>query len=788
MRKCDYTMRKILLFIGFVSFIGQIHSQQVTLLSEGFESTFPPSGWLLADAAGPPPVFPWVKQNGTGEIPAVAPKTDTCTAMFECFAIPAGYSSYMITSAVDLSNYENAQVNFSMYRDFDALDPFSATADQLSIYASVVQDIVGAVVLGTVQRNSQLQPPEASNGWYDYSFDIPMEVFAGGNVYIIIEGLSQSGNNIYIDDFSVSTTSAVPDCATNQMPADLTTGVCSSSDVSLSWGAVADAIGYKLFLGSDDPPTNLENGTDLGNVTSYMLSAPLLINTTYSWQVIPYNADRGAIGCGVLTFETNPSVDPIVEITKDSLAVCIGDSLLFPVLVSDGNVSIPGAYSFDWTGTDVAKLSSTTVESPKFGSNVQNEQFKYFLTATDDSLCQGIDSVIVYVKEFPTAGVISASEDTVCIGEVVVTSITGEDGTIDWNISGDGTSYSSLNSTANPYDYPYQIGLNYVIAVVEKANCYDTSNVVQIRASASPDKPVFNLPVSFVSFCAGDSALIPVSNYSDNLLWSDGMSTTPNYYAKESGDFNVTYTDPITACSSVSDFVNASEIIVDKPMITSDITVICAGETVLIYCLNYETDLTWNDALITTNDSLFVTETGDYKVYYEEPVYGCVDSSDVITTTVNPAPDAPNITQSNDTLFANVSGDIKWYDELDNEVGTGDYYKVLDNGTYYATNTSVDNCVTTSASIVVTDVGVSSYDSGNRSLSIYPNPSNGTFNIDNALPNTTITIVNNLGEKLSNHVLMNNHEQIKIDLPVGIYFMIIKNGRDKIIEKILIKE
>ena len=98
---------------------------------------------------------------------------------------------------------------------------------------------------------------------------------------------------------------AAPNCADNLSPADGTTDVCNAT-VNLTWSppSVGDAPeSYILYFGTDNPPTNIENGTDLGNVTSYD-PGTLNQNTTYYWQLTPYNSGGSASGCTVYSFTT----------------------------------------------------------------------------------------------------------------------------------------------------------------------------------------------------------------------------------------------------------------------------------------------------------------------------------------------------------------------------------------------------------------------------------------------------------------------------------------------------
>jgi hypothetical protein len=68
--------------------------------------------------------------------------------------------------------------------------------------------------------------------------------------------------------FTPPAASAIPNVATIISPSDGNPGVFATA--TLDWadgGGWTD--GFKLFFGTDNPPTNIVNGTDLGYVTSY---------------------------------------------------------------------------------------------------------------------------------------------------------------------------------------------------------------------------------------------------------------------------------------------------------------------------------------------------------------------------------------------------------------------------------------------------------------------------------------------------------------------------------------
>jgi hypothetical protein len=66
--------------------------------------------------------------------------------------------------------------------------------------------------------------------------------------------------------------------------------------------------GYRLNFGTNGAgvtaPNNLVDNVDLGNVTSYNPPSDLAINTTYYWQVVPYNDPGSATGCPIWSFTT----------------------------------------------------------------------------------------------------------------------------------------------------------------------------------------------------------------------------------------------------------------------------------------------------------------------------------------------------------------------------------------------------------------------------------------------------------------------------------------------------
>ncbi len=73
--------------------------------------------------------------------------------------------------------------------------------------------------------------------------------------------------------------------------------------------------GYKLYVGTDNPPTSVLNGFDVGHEREYQLQNNLAYDTLYYWKVVSYNAEGDAPNCQIRSFRT-----------RDYGTVVIGDN------------------------------------------------------------------------------------------------------------------------------------------------------------------------------------------------------------------------------------------------------------------------------------------------------------------------------------------------------------------------------------------------------------------------------------------------------------------------------
>ncbi len=160
--------------------------------------------------------------------------------------------------------------------------------------------------LGGTNFDSNDGAANTAPGTFTYA-EFNLDSYLGQTIYIDVVGYTGYGPNFYVDNATVFSVSTPPGCSTADTPADGANEIIEMG--TLRWNTTGGTTGYKLFFGSDNPPTNIENGTDLGNVQTYDFSG-LAFNTTYYWTVVPYNTNGDATGCPVWSFTTRP--DPTV--------------------------------------------------------------------------------------------------------------------------------------------------------------------------------------------------------------------------------------------------------------------------------------------------------------------------------------------------------------------------------------------------------------------------------------------------------------------------------------------
>ncbi|MDZ4181750.1 MAG: choice-of-anchor J domain-containing protein, partial [Candidatus Cloacimonadaceae bacterium] len=108
--------------------------------------------------------------------------------------------------------------------------------------------------------------------------------------------------------FTPPATGEPPLPAQNPVPANNATNVSITANLSwVSGGGTVD--GYKVYLGTDTPPSNIVNGTIQTGITYN--PADFSYSTTYYWRIVPFNTTGDALNCPIWSFTT--MADPTVS-------------------------------------------------------------------------------------------------------------------------------------------------------------------------------------------------------------------------------------------------------------------------------------------------------------------------------------------------------------------------------------------------------------------------------------------------------------------------------------------
>ncbi|MBI1836651.1 MAG: T9SS type A sorting domain-containing protein [Flavobacteriia bacterium] len=252
----------IFLLVCTVTLVSLTGNSQTTNTESFDGTTFVPTGWTNLLVSG---TNTWTRVT-SGTSPTQAPHTGVGEAKFNSYSASGGVRA-LITPAYDLSSVgaNTATVSFWMYRD----NGYATDADKIDVYMNTAANLTSAALLGTVNRSTTLAPVEAANGWYQYTFNVPGSFNTNTN-YLILQGTSAFGNNIFIDD--VTWISYPPVCSGTPNPGNTvssSSSICSGTSFALSlenptfgsgvtyqWQSSTNGTNYSNIVGATNASLN----------------------------------------------------------------------------------------------------------------------------------------------------------------------------------------------------------------------------------------------------------------------------------------------------------------------------------------------------------------------------------------------------------------------------------------------------------------------------------------------------------------------------------------------------
>ncbi len=279
-------------WVGPVSFMTLCGIISTFPFQESFDGTiFAPACWTNIQTTGSSSPGTWDRQTN-GSSPSCTPHSGSGMARYNSYSYYSGTQGILITPTLEFT-HDQFEVSFWMYRD----NGYPSNADLVNVYVNNSNNLIGATLMGTINRSTTLSPQESTNGWYQYTFNLPTGT--SGLSYILFEGSSAYGNNMFIDDLVV--TELAQPCSD---PVALTANTTSATEAVLSWTETGIANTWDVEVGiSGFTPT----GTPTVQVTEnpYSISG-LTPNSTYDFYVRAVCSPGDESNwSGPVTFETS---------------------------------------------------------------------------------------------------------------------------------------------------------------------------------------------------------------------------------------------------------------------------------------------------------------------------------------------------------------------------------------------------------------------------------------------------------------------------------------------------
>jgi hypothetical protein len=227
------------------------------------------------------------------------------------------------------------------------------------------------------------------------------------------------GADAYIANVSCSSSPTSPTNAASNV----------SQTTSLTWAAATNATSYDVFLGTDNPPTNVANGTNITS-TTFTPSSALNPSTTYFWRIVPKNAGSTASGCTVWSFTTQAAV-PTLSAVQPSL--------------SFGNLCVNSNTTSTFTMNAVNLTGASVTISAPSGYTVSEDNVTFASSITVNHTSGAFSSKTIHVRFSPVA---SASYS----GNVVISG-GGLSADVNVSVSGTGTGLSGTYTVGSGGNY-----------------------------------------------------------------------------------------------------------------------------------------------------------------------------------------------------------------------------------------------------------------------------------------------------------------------------------------------
>ncbi len=394
-----------------------------------------------------------------------------------------------------------------------------------------------------------------------------------------------------------------------------------------------------------------------------------------------------------------------------------------------------------------------------------NQTGIYFVSSENDCGTANSDSVFVNVYNKPTP-LISGSL-SICSGTSTI--LDAGAGFISYLWSTNDSSQSITTDLADTFS----------VTVVDSNGCSGSSLPAIVNINSNPT-PIITGPNSVCSNSSG--VAYSILNSTDSIQWNisgavlfsgQGTNNVSVDWATTNGYLYVQQTNSLTGCIGDTNlFVSVSSVL--NPIINPGGTVrICQGNNVVLDASAGYDSYLWSNG--DTTQTISVSTAGIYSV--SVTANGCNGSSTLpVSIFINLPQSLLPISIIADTMYSPYSQQNYWFtDGNTNPIDSGEYYICRQDTNYYVVGIDVNGCVATSDIVNCTPTDIIWIASSQ--IKVYPNPSNGKFNItiDKNIKKCSINIYNILNQNIYQAELENIStpytKELDLKMPSGTYIL-----------------
>lgn len=312
-----------------------------------------------------------------------------------------------------------------------------------------------------------------------------ISVLMGSSLSSCVTGSPASSNSI------TTTVTSIPATPGNINGSAI---ICMNSNQVYNIAAVNGATTYTWVVTGDliatTSTTNVLNITSANNAGSGTIKVLASNNCGSSAYSTIFN----------VTVSNQPA--PTANFTVSASNVCLTNAGITFTNTSTPNATTNspiGTYSWTFGDGNFATTASTSNTYSTAGN------FDAILTIEDANQCSSSISSRIVVDPLSVAGTASVLNATICEGTSTVLTLSGNTGTIQWQVSTDGINFANINgATSGTYTTPNLTATRYYQAVVTSGVCSSsTSGVVTVTVSPTPAvtlSPVANVYTTATSF------------------------------------------------------------------------------------------------------------------------------------------------------------------------------------------------------------------------------------------------------------------------------------------------